>query len=210
MDGSKYLTLPRRLALLIVIPLFTMIIFRMIKNSEITLIDAHLTKKSPSSLSLANRPGSAVLPRNGNFLQLNSSLPMVMFCGASQSSTLLSNAIISGLNRSFPYNLVVPKCPPEFLNPSCNIHPQKIKNCFGSQQDRYTHVLWQPCSDANLTEVLDYLSSSHVEFPKVNFAHGGLLLEMHSQGFPVSRVCGTSFAPTYLPRGWTMVYSHVG
>lgn len=108
----------------------------------------------------------------------------------------------------FPKHLVKRSCPPEFLNPECNIRPQTVMSCFGSGSKKYYKNIWQSCSNESMTAVMSTLSTSNVGFTKDNFANGKLLLDMHLRGFPVfvaHRLPQHTF-PANIPKWYELIW----
>ena len=130
--------------------------------------------------------------RGSSSMNPSSSKTIVMFSGPSQSTSLISDAMIAGLNVAFPYELLVDKCPPEFLNPMCNKRPGLLRECFGSGNAKYYKAIWRTCSEDDLRASLSFLDHSmeakkgnHSRgFARENF-NGNLLLDLHRRGYMV-------------------------
>lgn len=140
---------------------------------------------------------------------------VVLFSGPSQSTTLISDAMIAGLNVTFPYELLVDKCPAEFLNPMCNRRPGLLQECFGSGNAQHYETIWRTCSEGDLRTSLSFLDRSMKAkngnsggFAKENF-NGKLLLDLHKRGYLVfvaHRLPQHTFPSTFYVVKW---YRHM-
>jgi len=111
------------------------------------------------------------------------SQPFVMFCGPSQASTLLSEAIVKSLNLRSPKNLKK-SCPPEFFNPSCSESVRTSKTlafCFGS--NGFHRNMWKVCSDEKFMDILELARSNGFMFAKENFGNGFQLSYLNQNNF---------------------------
>ena len=111
-------------------------------------------------------------------------LPIIMFSGPSQGSTLMSEAFIKGLNLKRPINMIEKfNCGPEFFNPGCSRDRKILEKCFGA--NGASNAIWKTCSSIEFENALDLARKDGFQFAKENFANGFQLSQFHRKGFSV-------------------------
>ncbi|CAL6331518.1 unnamed protein product [Bathycoccus prasinos] len=109
--------------------------------------------------------------------------PIVMFCGPSQASTLLSKAMLKGLSLRAP-KFLKKSCPPEFFNPSCSLKVRNSKTlafCFGS--NGFHDNMWKVCTSERFEDVLNLARENGFMFAKENFGNGFQLQYLNQNNF---------------------------